>query len=85
MLNSGCDIYVRNIDSTIFKFYVGPAKLTCEANQFMCDSGECLAGHKQCDGHVDCTDESDEVNCSKSLIIHLTKQLCNCHVYILSN
>ena len=29
----------------------------------MCDSGEKVEIEKVCDGHMDCSDESDEGNC----------------------
>uniref|UniRef100_A0A182IR31 Uncharacterized protein n=1 Tax=Anopheles atroparvus TaxID=41427 RepID=A0A182IR31_ANOAO len=31
--------------------------------EFRCESGECLAKSKRCNGHIDCADQSDEQNC----------------------
>ena len=32
----------------------------------MCDSGEKVEIEKVCDGHMDCSDESDEGNCPQN-------------------
>lgn len=34
---------------------------TCQSHQFQCDDGECISVHELCDGHIDCTDGSDEI------------------------
>lgn len=41
----------------------------CTADQFTCHSGngECVALAWMCDGHRDCSDGSDEAECSKIL------------------
>lgn len=36
----------------------------CEINEFTCKSGECIALGLYCDSIQDCTDGSDEVNCT---------------------
>ena len=36
----------------------------CEfGDEFTCDSGHCIDIRKKCDGHIDCTDSSDEDHC----------------------
>lgn len=40
-----------------------PHHFTCEAGEFQCDDGICVSGYKQCNGIVDCLDESDEIDC----------------------
>jgi len=42
---------------------------TCTPEQFTCHSGngECVALTWMCDGNVDCSDGSDEAECSKLL------------------
>lgn len=36
----------------------------CEINEFTCKSGECIGLGLYCDSIQDCTDGSDEVNCT---------------------
>ena len=33
---------------------------TCKTSEFMCNNGQCIPGHWECDDFMDCTDESDE-------------------------
>ncbi|KAM6977691.1 SCO-spondin [Aplochiton taeniatus] len=35
----------------------------CKPGQFACLSGECVSVSTLCDGHMDCKDHSDEINC----------------------
>lgn len=39
----------------------------CNEGKFECDNKRCIAESFVCDGDNDCTDKSDEKNCSKSL------------------
>lgn len=40
----------------------------CRPNEFRCDSGQCVDKHFECDGYVDCLDESDELHCRELLL-----------------
>ena len=37
---------------------------SCGGEEWQCGSGECLADQLVCDGNMDCSDGSDEANCS---------------------
>ena len=37
--------------------------LACLEEDFKCGTGECVKQYQLCDGHLDCQDESDEMNC----------------------
>lgn len=37
----------------------------CTADEFICDSGECIDQARRCDRLADCRDASDEVGCRK--------------------
>lgn len=45
----------------------GPAlPASCPAaTDFICQNGDCIESHLACDLKADCTDESDEQDCSK--------------------
>ncbi|KAL7632945.1 UNVERIFIED_CONTAM: hypothetical protein RMT77_016772 [Armadillidium vulgare] len=36
----------------------------CSSNEWTCENGECIFGFTRCDGSADCSDESDEKNCT---------------------
>ena len=40
----------------------------CDSNyEYTCGSGECIPKYYRCDSEPDCSDESDEKDCSKYL------------------
>ena len=49
---------------TLFVYVIG-LFLVCSGDMFRCDDGRCLQNHIRCDGLNQCTDASDEKNCSK--------------------
>lgn len=40
----------------------------CEADEFTCDDGSCIAKSRRCDLTIDCADQSDEMGCSVVLV-----------------
>lgn len=52
----------------------------CEPGQRKCDNGECLLDIYFCDGHIDCSDNSDEQYECQTLVTSLA---CENNVYIL--
>ncbi|KAK2823637.1 hypothetical protein Q7C36_020237 [Tachysurus vachellii] len=43
--------------------FIDASRIECEPSQFQCGNGRCIPSVWQCDGDVDCTDESDENTC----------------------
>lgn len=39
----------------------------CDEDEFLCGTGHCIASTWRCDGDVDCTDLSDELNCANNM------------------
>lgn len=48
-------------------WFIGKTKtfITVCPNGFQCDFRRCIPKDWQCDGHIDCKDQSDELNCTK--------------------
>ncbi|XP_042202588.1 membrane frizzled-related protein-like, partial [Callorhinchus milii] len=44
---------------------IPPSARSCDREEFLCDSGHCVPAGARCDGHPDCTDTTDEENCSR--------------------
>lgn len=40
-------------------------KKTCGPHEFQCKNNNCIPDHWRCDSQNDCSDNSDEENCSK--------------------
>lgn len=49
--------------------------ITCRPDQFQCKDRSCIPGHFYCSGKAECTDGSDELNCSKCSIYNLLHSL----------
>lgn len=43
----------------------------CKKDELECANHECLPHDLWCDGHLDCSDNSDEWNCGKLSFVHL--------------
>ncbi|CAG2257611.1 unnamed protein product [Mytilus edulis] len=41
-----------------------PLEATCAANEFTCDTGDCIQSAYRCDDSFECADFSDELNCT---------------------
>lgn len=46
------------------KFFSSTGTYSCSNDQFKCESGHCVDHEMRCDDVPDCTDGTDEVNCS---------------------
>ena len=61
----------------LFKFYKQETVTlyhisdTCPSSQFLCDGNRCLFRRMQCDGIVDCWDQTDENNCSGGCVYYI--------------
>ncbi len=54
----------------------------CAVNQFRCDNGQCISNKYRCDGssedpEVECTDGSDEYNCTQEECNNLKRFICD--------
>ena len=50
--------------NTSFVHHLATSK-RCQPNEFQCKNGQCIEANKKCDERFDCSDGSDEQDCSK--------------------
>ncbi|CAG4953685.1 unnamed protein product [Colias eurytheme] len=80
-----CDIFPESTDTDVClgnkevkDAKVRAAKPVCQSG-FQCDTNRCIPHDWRCDGHVDCADRSDELNCrvcKRSGDVHCGNQRC---------
>ena len=46
------------------------AMRACAVDQFRCDNGRCVPEDYRCDGDDDCSDDSDEPDSCRKLLLH---------------
>lgn len=39
------------------------ARVACTEDEYTCSNGECIPSDRQCDGHTDCENGDDELDC----------------------
>ena len=49
------------------------SRRTCLDSEFSCDENKCIPKEWECDSEYDCTDLSDENNCSKEIFCQFYK------------
>ncbi len=59
--------------------FVAGSRPNCKRGEFQCDSGMCINGAWQCDGDVDCDDQSDERVC-REYFVNCQQNKHNCFV-----
>nr|XP_008280588.1 PREDICTED: low-density lipoprotein receptor-related protein 2-like [Stegastes partitus] len=60
-----CDNKTRCIPETFLCDGERDCLVTCAAHQYRCANGQCVSEGLRCDGYVDCSDRSDEVDCQR--------------------
>ena len=64
---------IQDLEHAVMYYFFLVALKNCTSSEFKCDQGKCIRASWQCDGHNDCSDSSDERNCSK-LRCHTAKR-----------
>lgn len=49
----------------IFSFFSLLGTVACASSHYRCKSGQCVSEGLRCDGYADCSDHSDEKDCSR--------------------
>ncbi|XP_026317885.1 uncharacterized protein LOC113228737 [Hyposmocoma kahamanoa] len=86
-----CDIFPESMDTDVClgnrevkEVRFRASKAVCP-NGFQCDVNRCIPHDWRCDGHVDCADRSDELNCrvcKRSGDVHCGNQQCISQAHI---
>lgn len=48
----------------------------CADNEFLCDYDKCISKAQECDGTLDCNDQTDELNCPQHQGLYRAKFYC---------
>ena len=59
----------RNVINLFSLTFEPTITVTCSSGAFRCSNRQCIRSSDRCDGNRDCTDGSDERNCSKFLVL----------------
>ncbi|XP_050669834.1 atrial natriuretic peptide-converting enzyme-like [Leptidea sinapis] len=86
-----CDIFPESIDTDVClgnrevkEAKIRASKPACQSG-FQCDTNRCIPHDWRCDGHVDCADRSDELNCrvcKRPGDVHCGNQRCVSQVHL---
>ncbi len=63
----------------------GGSSSNCRSDEFQCDDGSCVGRHFRCDNVPDCSDASDEDNCSRFSVFLSTIRLLLSPFFLILN
>ncbi|PSN50388.1 hypothetical protein C0J52_17035, partial [Blattella germanica] len=72
-----CQLFPESADSDVCVGHqeVIDAKIRAQQPGFQCDTRRCIPADWKCDGHVDCEDQSDELNCEDCAKVRLSDRM----------
>jgi len=73
-------VCVRVTEPTASPRTLPPPSRCDSGSSFICDDGTCVDASLHCDGHYDCVDGSDELNCGTYVMIAVSCGAVQCHV-----
>ena len=80
VVSDHADTYINEMTSG--NVFVISHYQVCTEDQYECPDGDCIFAFWECDGFSDCSDGSDEANCSKDVSLHIQHVVC---VYLYGN
>ena len=63
----GVDGWAPDYETEYLSKLVTICTVFCGSGAFRCSNGTCIRSFRQCDGTVDCIDDSDEIGCGSKL------------------